>query len=334
VKGKIKKYKILILLLIALIIQSCVSFEPIKIQVLKPAQVKIPSEIYKLILINHSVKKDSILANLKTSRNKLNTDSTLTSEYFNGLLEILLNSPRFEIANQTPYYIEKSSKSIFEKIDWLTVDALCKDNNADAALVLENFQLLYPNQIPLSYEDGYLHGILQIENNAIWKIYEPSKMNVPEDNLLKDTLIYDGFGFSKEQVAQQLPLTKDQLLQSCLYAGRKYGERIAQTWLTKNRYIINCENKDFIRAFKLVNENKWEEAIELWKKYPYGKNSRLASFAAYNLAVAAEALDNIDASLEWAAKSYLLNKNTYVENYIKILEKRKQEKDLIESQFK
>jgi hypothetical protein len=333
-ENKFIKYKILIITLIVLIIQSCASYEPIKIQVLKPAQIKVPSEILKLVIINHSVQKDTLSNNFKTKELKFNNDSILTSEYFSGLLDVLLNSPRFEIANQTPFYIEKSSKDKFEQIDWLTIDMLCKDNNADAALVLENYQLLYSDQIPLNYVDNYLHGVLQIENNSIWKIYEPSKMKVPEDFLLSDTLFWDGFGYHYDQVAQQLPAIKDALLQSCNYAGKKYGERISQTWSTKNRYIINCENKDFRMAFMLINENKWEEAIELWKKYPYGKNIRLASFAAYNLAVATEALDNIGASLEWAAKSYFLNKNSYVENYIKILEKRKLEKDLIESQFK
>jgi hypothetical protein len=312
--------------------QSCASYEPIKIQVLKPAQVKVPSEIYKLLLINHGVQKDT-LWKFKTKELETNNDSILTSEYFSGLSEVLQNSPRFEIANPVPYYIEKIGRR-FESLDWLTIDELCKKNNADAALVLENFQLLYPDQLPIRYVNGYLHGVLQIENNSIWKIYEPSNMKVAEDFLLKDTLFWDGYGSNYNQIERQLPPIQNALLQSCNYAGYKYGERIAQTWSTENRYIINCENKDFRNAFILITEYKWEGAVELWKKYTYGKNTRLASYAAYNLAVASEVLDNIDASLEWASKSFFLRNNVFVEEYIKTLEKRKKEKDLLESQFK
>ncbi len=332
-KIKITKYYILKVLLIALIIQSCQTYEPIKIQVLKPAQVRVPPEIFKVILINHSVLKDTISKNSKTKEIKVNRDSVLTIEYFNGLSDILLNSPRFEIANKTPIYIEKNYRK-FESLDWQTIDDLCKENTADAALVLENFQLLYSDQYPLNYVNGYLHGVFQIENNSIWKIYEPANIGIPEDFLLNDTLFWDGFGENYDQVTKQLPSIKEALLQSCNYAGHKYGERIAQTWSTKNRYIINCENKDFRNAFTLVNESKWEEAIELWKKYSGKKNARLASFAAYNIAVASEVLDNIDASLEWAAKSFFLKNDVFVEEYIKILENRKLEKDLIENQVK
>jgi hypothetical protein len=86
-------------------------------------------------------------------------------------------------------------------------------------------------------------------------------------------------------------------------------------------------------AFNLAKQDKWDDAIEIWKKFPYGKRKRLAAYAAYNLAVASETLDHIDLALEWASKSFFLNRNKFIEDYINILEKRKTEKNLIENQF-
>ena len=69
------------------------------------------------------------------------------------------------------------------------------------------------------------------------------------------------------------------------------------------------------------------EKIYVWEKKGW------LHFACYNMAIASETHDNIDAALEWAAKSFLLNNDEYTEKYINILENRKKQKELINSQF-
>jgi len=317
---------------------SCSTYKSIQLQVLKPAKIKIPGNINKILLINHAVLRKSTFKSQedKTIKNE-NNDSIRTSEYFNGLCDILSNSPRFETFNEIPIYINKLNyNDRFKSLEWQVIEKLCKDSSADAAIVLENFQVIYSPKVPLHYyEDyGYLKGTLEMDNSALWKIYVPSNSKIEDDFLETDTLYWDGYGNDEPQVLEQLPDLNDAVYQSCFYAGKKYGQRIAQTWETRNRYVIYCNNKDFKMAYMLAIQDKWEEAIELWKKYPYGRRKRLAAFAAYNLAVASETLDHIDLALDWASKSYFLDNNTFVENYINILEKRKVDKDIIEDQFK
>ena len=316
---------------------SCSTYEPIQIQILKPASINISGDIKKVLFINHAVyTKSSFINNSNETIKNENLDSIRTSEYFNGLYEVFSNSPRFEVVNSNPVYIAKLIyNERFKSLDWNTIDTLCIDSSADAAIVLENFQVQYSPKIPVHYnqEYGYYIGTLEMDNSSLWKIYVPTIHKVEDDYLLMDTLFWDGYGDYENEVLEQLPSIKDAVMQSCNYAGNKYGLRIAQTWETKNRYLIYCENKDFRTAFNLAKQDKWEDAIELWKKYPYGKRKRLAAYAAYNLAVASETLDHLDIALEWASKSYLINKNSYVEKYIKILENRKSEKEVIEKQL-
>lgn len=330
-------FNVLAFTILLLTFFSCSTYEPIQIQVLKPAYVKISKDINKVILINYAVYNKSSFTN-KTGVTKQfeNIDSIRTNEYFNGLNNVLNNSPRFEIENDNPIFLSKLNyNERFKSLDWLTIEKLCNDSNADAAIVLESFQVLYSSKVPIFYNEdkGRLQGTLELDNSSLWKIYIPSQHKVEDNFLLLDTLFWDGFGDYDYQVLGQLPDINDAILQSCYYAGEKYGERIAQTWETKKRYLIYCNNKDFITAYNLATQDKWEDAIELWRKFPYGKRKRLAAFASYNLAVASETLDHIDLALEWASKSYLLNKNPFVENYIKILEKRKSEIDIVEKQF-
>jgi hypothetical protein len=317
---------------------SCSTYKLMQIQILKPASIKLSGNINKILLVNHAVLRTSTFTSVDngtlTNENK---DSIRTSEYFNGLCEVLSNSPRFETFNISPVYIAKSNfNERYYSLEWPVIKKLCNDSSADAAIVLENFQVIYLPKGTMQYNDefGYFKGTLEMDNSSLWKIYVPANNKIEDDFLETDTLCWDGYGFDESTVLEQFPDISDAILQSCFYAGKKYGQRIAQTWETRSRYLIYCNNKDFRKAHKLATNENWEEAIEIWKKYPYGKKKRLAAYAAYNLAVASEVLDHIDVALDWASKSFFLKNDILVENYIKILEKRKTDKDIIEDQFK
>jgi len=323
------------LVFIILITQSCFSYIPIKIQVLKPAKVKISSDIYRLVLVSHPNHLKNDLSTKKDEFSIVTYDSLRSNEFFNGLKQTLFNSPRFEIADTNPIYIIRPNyQDNYQNIKWSEVEKLCKDSAADAAIVLENYQITFTDPVKLHWSPDHEYiATLEMINNSLWKIYLPSKKIIIDDCLQMDTLYWDGIGEYQYEVAEQLPDIDDAINQSCYYAGVKYGERIAQIWTTKNRYLISCENSDFKKALDFVNQNKWTEAIELWEKYTNGKTNRLAAFASYNLAVSNEAFDNIDLALEWASKAYLMKKESLFENYIRILEKRKSEIEAIQNQL-
>lgn len=320
---------------IILIAQSCFTYVPINIQVLKPAKVKISPEVYRVILVSHPnfFKKDLSVKSDEFSN--ANYDSLRSNEFFNGLKQVLSNSPRYELADTNPVYVVRPNyQDNFQNIKWSEVEKLCEDSAADAAIVLENYQILYTDPVKLHWspDHGYI-ATLEMINNSLWKIYLPSKKIIVDDCLQMDTLYWDGYGEYQFEVAEQLPDIDDAINQSCYYAGVKYGERISQIWTTRNRYIITCENNDFKKALDFVNQNKWTDANELWKKHAIGKTNRLAAFASYNLAVSSEAFDNIDEALDWASKAFLIRKESFFENYINILEKRKSEKEVIKNQL-
>ncbi len=324
----------LLIVLAFLIINACSTYVPIEIQVLQPANIKISPEIYKVLFINNANYKQNISV---IQINNINDDSIESDEYFNGLYNVLSNSPRYEMANANPVYLVKPGfNDRYSSIDFPTLQKLCSDSNADAAIVLEKYELLYTKKIRLQYlaDQGCFRGTFEMVNNSLWKIYIPETQKVEDDFLLKDTLYWDGYGANENQIIQQFPSLRDASLQSCFYAGEKYGERIAQTWKQVDRYLINCNNNDFKKAHTLAIQGQWDDAIELWKKFVNRKNKRLASFATYNIAVACETLDHIDLALDWASKSYFIKKSQIVDDYIMLLENRKEQQEVIENQFK
>jgi len=190
-----------------------------------------------------------------------------------------------------------------------------------------------PVKIHFSSEYGY-YGTLSVENSSLWKIFDRQKGRFIDDYLQKDTLFWDAAGSSEEEVIEQMPRLHTAAVQSCYYAGMKYAERIAPLWLDERRFVLVPNNWDFYRAVEYVQQNQWLDAIEVWRRHAYGKNRRLAAMACYNMAVASELYDNLDAALDWAARSYLIKNKKYVEEYIQLLENRKKIKLQMQQQPK
>lgn len=301
--------------------------EPVTIQVLNPAKINLPPDINKLILVNHAVRIDDDSGRTRAD------DSLLTANYFAGFLQKIHTSPRFEIVSDTPVVVYKTQADRFVSLDSFALKAIVDSQQADAAIVLENYQVVIndPVEIHFSPEYGY-YGTMSVENGSLWKVFERRSSSFVDDYLQKDTLFWDAAGSSEDEVIEQMPLLHTAAIQSCYYAGMKYVERIAPIWNTQQRMLLVPNNWDFYKALEYTRQNQWLRAVEIWRKHAYGKNKRLAAMACYNMAVASELYDNIDAALDWAARSYLIKNKKYAEDYIRLLEKRKQIKLQLEQQ--
>ncbi|MCX7985738.1 MAG: DUF6340 family protein [Bacteroidales bacterium] len=320
-----KKNYSLFFLLILFSLSGCVLMEPISIQVLNPPQINLPAQLKKIVLINHAIRLNSDSSGIRAD------DSLLTANYFSGLLQKVHTSPQFEMVSDTPKIVYKTHSDRFLSLDTSVIISIAKSSMAEAAIVLENYQVVYnePIEIHFSPEYGY-YGTLSVENISLWKFYDVERAKFIDDYLQKDTLFWDAAGNSEDEIIDQMPRLHTAAVQSCYYAGMKYADRIAPLWLLEQRFLLVPNNWDFYTAWELAQQNKWIEAIEIWRKYAYGKNQRLAALACYNMAVASEVFDNIDAALDWAAKSFLIKNKKYVEEYIRLLEKRKKIKQRLE----
>ena len=64
------------------------------------------------------------------------------------------------------------------------------------------------------------------------------------------------------------------------------------------------------------------DAAKIWRVLAYGPDKKVASRAALNMALVSEMNDNLYAAINWAKKSYYLDKKESVEQYLKVLSER------------
>jgi hypothetical protein len=305
-----------LLLIFSILVFSCKPTYYFQLDILKPAQIKIPDNIQKVIIINHAqlnTGKENDPATLK--------DDALAKAFTVGVSESLTGSPRYKVSHVST--IKKNREERFSPLESNIAHNLCQQHNANGLIVMENYAFADSSGCKIYYVPVYGSYLARLKyiSSVHWKLYD-SNYKVIDDIIVRDTSVWEAYGRFEFEAYDGLPDMEEAKQSAAYRAGQRYSSRISQVWEPVNRFLYQSPNSKFSKAFDLTLQYKWLDAIEIWKPMSAAKNKDLAAKASFNIAVCCEALDNLDAALEWAAKSFLIKPSKETDNYISILEKR------------
>lgn len=174
--------RIFTFLFIAITFASCTS--QIGLQVLKPADVTLPSDIQKFTLVNRSRpdKKNQIWNVIEgaLTGEGIFADHEGADQCLSGLMSIMTQNPiRFTITQASIEYKGTGTEMFAPPLPWEEVDMLCQQYNSEALIVLEAFdshsRLTYnskPVQVKFRCWDLNKNGIKDpaedINHDHIW----------------------------------------------------------------------------------------------------------------------------------------------------------------------
>jgi len=175
----------------------------------------------------------------------------------------------------------------------------------------------------------------QIDVKVGWRIYYPKEKIIVDDFRDGNGLGFSGKGPNPQAAVAALPNKRECVRQVGFDAGTKYGYRIAPQWIFVSRAFYKKGSDIMKTAGKKVRRtDDWNGAVELWKKEMSKSNKKTEWKAAYNIAVACEKEDNLEAALEWAKKSYKLKSKSVVASYIRTLQARIKQQEKVDEQMK
>lgn len=107
-----------------------------------------------------------------------------------------------------------------------------------------------------------------------------------------------------ESSGQDLSYYKGMTVKYLPEVSKKIGEKLASyltpQWETQERMLITYEGeRNWNEAYDLAQEFKWKEAIDSWMPLTRSENPKKAAFAAYNIAVGCEMLEQFDLAEKW-----------------------------------
>jgi hypothetical protein len=308
--------------------------------VLEPAKITLPSTVNRIGILNRSWynKPDTTLLELSGDSEfqpiEL-SNKDVSRNCISGILDALSNSPRFEYQELGEINLETNDNSTFlTDNEWGELQKLCIDSLFDALVLLKYIDYFDFTGQNIT-EEGEEYKYYSLLFKVAWRIYDPFSQRIVEDYITTDTTfvpISEGSDFLSILFAVE-PDRETEITTASYWAGRDYGARMAPQWTEVDRKYYIWNDQAAMLASQYVLSNKWGEAAAIWNKATSGSKRKIAFKACFNMALASEVMDNYDMAIYWAKKSLELKYITGTEEYIKILEKRIQDKKQLDKQM-
>lgn len=341
-------YQSLVLLAATIIFTSCGTASH-QMQILKPATITLPGEIRQLGIVNRSLPAkgpgfNNILEGLVTGESIMG-DKEASQECLRGLASGINNAPRF-----TAVVIEgvdlrgTGTREWPEFLDWQQVEELCSRFGVDALVALETFDS--DTELRKSSADvervidkkkvivREYYADLRMNVRSGWTIYYPEEKRIIDRNAFNDEMRWSETADSEQDAILKLPSKRGAINQSGFYSGTQYAIRISPAWFTESRSYFRKANDEFKVASRYVKQDRWKEAILIWKKYTNDPDPKVAGKSCYNMALACEADGNLPLALEWAIRAWQNHGLKKARAYAELLDYRIQEQERLNQQMK
>jgi hypothetical protein len=340
-----KSYAVLVLMTAILV--SCKTNE-LYINVLQPAPVTMPPEIKKVGIINRSIPTDETklvdILDKAFSLEGADLDRDGAWESIGGLSEELMNNERFTEVKLLKDIDFKASRIgiLPPPLRSRLVDSLCQVTGTDALFALERFDT--DTRVSFSTPTGKIETPLgnipvvglQVSMETIiksgWRIYAPAGLDILDEFNFAESFVFTGKGINPAAAAAAIIGRKEAVKEVSRNAGQTYAMRILPFRLRVYRdYFVKGTN-NFKIAKRKAQTGKWDEAGDLWALETGNPKMKIAGRACYNMAIINEINSQLEDALGWAQKAWEDYKTRLALRYVRILENRLYNRDLLKIQ--
>lgn len=323
-----------------------------RLNVLQPAQMKIPEHINTIAVVDRSKPSNGWLNALEglVSGEAIGQDRRSREQAVDGVLKTLTRTPRFQVKTTGIEMTgSKAGVNLPAPLEWREVERICGDYGADAVLTIESFDSDNFSNCRRTESKRKKDGkeIITVRYNSEqrtgvrmgWRLYDPRTKIVVDEFISNDYLTKTGSGDTEQQAIRNLPSQVSVTREVARIGGQSYAMRIAPVYVNVSRSYYG-KAKGFKtqmkEAARYAKANNWELAATVWKliaERDAQNHESAAGRAAYNMAVAAEVRGNLEVALEWAEKSWTQFGNKKARGYIQTIKMRQNDARKVEYQM-
>ena len=333
------------LVILAAAMMSCKTNQ-LYLNVLQPAPVTLPQDVRKVGVINRSIPTDETKAidalDRILSLEGADLDRVGAWESISGLTAELRNNDRFNEVRELEEIDFRASRIgiLPVPLNGRIVDSLCRLTGMDALFALERFDT--DTRVDFSTPSGKIEVALgtfpviglQASMETIvktgWRIYSPG--GILDEFSFAESLIFAGKGINPVAAISAIKGRKDAVREVSRNAGYTYASRILPWMLRVERDYFVKGTDNFKIAKRKAQTGKWDEAGNLWEREVSNPDAKIAGRASYNMAIISEINGSVDEALGWAQKAWEDYGIRPALKYVRILENRKRNIEILEIQ--
>ncbi|WP_297794851.1 DUF6340 family protein [uncultured Eudoraea sp.] len=341
-------YRVLLLIPMAIAV-SCVTTRDVDIRAMEPAPVSLSDKIKRVGIIGGEIHieggKEENSLNRLISRENEQMILKARDAAIAGLYYELASDKRFD----TILLMEDVGQNVEDLQDdgnylnWKTIEALCREYevdaifslayyNADTKVSLKNTKMEQNDLLRVKYKVNGQQITLEtlIENG--WRIYDPSNKLVLDEFSFNNQIVSTAKGLNPYEALQAIEGRVESIIEQSKIAGSSYGSRLQPNEYSITRAYYVKGTPEFEKAESFTLSGDWESAANLWRSESENPDPKISSKACYNLAILNERNNRLVAAVDWANKAYSKHSSKKNSAYIKALEFRMSQNEILQEQ--
>jgi hypothetical protein len=343
--GKFATLFLATILIATTLVESC-KFGHVSLQVLKPADIMLPSSFQKFVLADRTRPQKgngtqalSALEGILTGEG-IFQDRWGAQDCVEGLRQELIKTPRYTVTIAAVDTVLKGTgrRQVMPPLDWKTVAKMVGNDTTTGLIVLESFDSnidlssaltqAATASAPAAYRaDG------RVNVYCVWRIYDLKSKTIVDEYTQQFNQTFSGNGATQAAAQSNLPSRDNMTQRAGVAAGNAYAIRISPQWIWVSRNYYKTGSPVLKSTKKLVKYNNWSAATDAWDKEATSSDQKAAMRATYNMALASEQQGQLDLALEWANRAVKMG-DKHAMQYVQILQERKAQEERLQQQMK
>lgn len=282
------------------LLTSCSTVKYIDVEMRKPAQVTIPSEIKKIAIVNNAASQPYGVGHQKV----VGLDS-LTAIVSSDSLNIILTQAIAQFVEEEAFFDtvvwynkELRSDSLFltqTLIDSLTLKNIFLETGADMIFSLDQLSLSSKQHFLVVDRKKHEKQIC-VNIVALFRMYLPRISEPFGPVSYGDRVCWERYWGEKEA----LPSAKTLLRRITLRAADKMTSAMIPSWKTEEREYYTDASSPMKKASMKASANEWGEAAKIWGElFDAEEKDNKKGKLAVNIALANEMLDDVENAITW-----------------------------------
>ncbi len=315
---------------------SCTVYREVPIEIRRMEEISLPVATDTVLFLYRNFKypKDTLIhyykADKQLFKDRENENRNIDSLIVSACLEKVAEKfSEKEIGRHSlvlsPDLMPRQTAEHLSPLPAALVTRIAEASHASVIIALETFSCFYTRYS----NDGMNPASREVAIAGIWTVYDGMTGKASDRKTMTDTLYWEAENGIRADYNAILPPRLPALILAAEAFGEQYAERFFSDWISVQRIMVIPPLEEFRIAALHAEEQDWETAGEIWKKYTPDRFGRLAVGARYNLALAMEIGDKHNEALDWIGQAYHLAKVynnpqelQMVNTYRQILQKR------------
>jgi tetratricopeptide (TPR) repeat protein len=310
----------------SLFLASCEStrYTSTRVQTLVP-----PARIVYLPSDTTNIAVTAALHSNYLSGNEKSLDSLAMTGMAMAIKQNLEKSPKYSSYIFPVYTIHAGETGLTED-DILDIK---ESSSANCLIAIDDFKYVFHRQRVRTAMDNCVRIITPYK--LVVRIYDIDKFTIIDERTIYDTLTIqvDASPWETEdEFMDRAPDDKASIMYIIKELAKSYTEEIIPFWKEETRFYY-IDNR-LAQAEYCVDNGNWSKALDVWAKYVNDENRELAATACFNMAVGCEMLGEYELALKWLENVKRKNPDYHWEEYKRLIDRRIEEKAIIDKIMK